>query len=414
MEEVVDKKEMEKNNKYKNWVGTAILVVFVFVLGIFVGRSVNGTSVSNFLSSAGNNVDMSLFWQVWNITTANYVDDDKVNEESMIYGAIEGMVDSIGDEATVFLDPESTETYNASNSGKYFEGIGAELGYKDGSVIVVSPISGSPAEAAGIRAGDYILKIDDYELTSEDSVYDAVAKIRGESGTTVTLTVLHIGDEETTEIPIVREEITVASMSLSYVGENSDVALLDVSRFTESSLYEWESEWNSMVDEIKKSGVTKMILDLRGNPGGYFDAAIYAADEFLGDNVVVAQQKDANGKIEKFYSTKKGSLEDIELVVLVNVGSASSSEILTGALQQSDRATVIGTSTYGKGTAQKVYDLSDGSSLHLTILKWLLPDGTNIDHDNPIVPDIEVEYTDSDFRNGNDTQLNRAIDELSN
>lgn len=405
----------EKNlneNKYRKIVGVAILLTAVFLLGILTGQRVTGSGVTSMFNNKPS-ANMDMFWQVWNMVSKDYVDSDKVDEEKMVLGAIKGMVDSFDDPATVYLDKEETKKFNESTSGKYFQGIGAELGYSNGSVIVVAPLDGSPAKEAGIRSGDFILKIDDYELTAKDSVYDAVAKIRGDAGTKVKLTVLHRGDEESVEIEIERREITVASMTLDFVGENKDIANLKVSRFTEDSLAQWKKVWDSKVSQIVESGAKKMILDLRGNPGGYFDAAIYAGDDFLGAGDIISQQRDGEGRIQKYESKKGGRLVDIEVVVLVNEGSASASEILAGALQQNGRAKVIGMPTYGKGTAQSVLDLSDGSSLHLTVLKWLLPDGRNLDTENPIKPDIEVDLTNDDFKAGNDPQLKKAIEELS-
>jgi len=168
-----------------------------------------------------------------------------------------------------------------------------------------------------------------------------------------------------------------------------------------------------LVEEIVDNGIEKIILDLRGNPGGYFDAAIYAADDFLSDGKMIAQQRDKNGNLDVYKATRGGRLFDQEVVVLVDAGSASASEILAGALQENDRAELVGEETYGKGTAQSVVDFNDGSSLHITILQWLLPDGEGLTKENPITPDIEVEYTDEDFINGDDTRFQEAVKMLS-
>lgn len=401
-------------SRYKNSISVAILLVLVFVLGLVTGRNVDkgDLSVLDFRNPA-NEVDMSKFWDVWKLVSADYVDTEKVNKDSMVYGAIKGMVNSFDDPATVFLDPEETKEFDSASEGKYFEGIGAELGYEGGQVIVVTPLEGSPAKEAGIRPGDYILKIDSYELKSTDSVYDAVSKIRGKAGTEVTLNILHKGDSVPVDIKIVRREITVPSMTLEFIGDNKDVAWFKVSRFTDTTFSSWISLWNTKVKEISASKTNKVILDLRGNPGGFFDAAIYAGDDLLEEGYVISQQRDGNGRTQKYESTKGGNLTDAKLIVLVNSGSASASEILAGALQQSKRAVIIGENTYGKGTAQKIYNLSDGSSLHLTILRWLLPDGSNIDRESSIHPDIEVILTNDDFKEGRDPQLDRALKELS-
>ncbi len=402
----------KQQNSSKNILGLGILLVCVFTLGLLVGRNVEGGS--NILNLGNTEkLDLTMFWRVLDITKGDYVGSKDIEDEELVYGAIKGMVSSLDDSATVFLTPEETEEFNSASEGKYFEGIGAELGYEGGQIIVVTPLEGSPAKEAGIRPGDYIFKIDDYEIKSTDTVYDAVAKIRGESGTDVVLHILHKGDLEPVDIKITRREITVPSMTLEYVGENEDIALLKVGRFTESTYMEWVSVWNSKVDEIVASGANKMVLDLRGNPGGFFDAAIYASDDFLDGGIIISKQKDSKENIKEYTSTDGGKLMDIELVILVNSGSASASEILAGALKAEGRAKIIGEKTFGKGTAQKIYDLSDGSTLHLTILRWLLPDGTQIDRDNSVTPDIEVKLTNDDFVKGTDPQLDKALEELS-
>lgn len=405
------KSDDKKQKKFSQILGIGILVVTVFTLGLVVGRSFRiDTNILDF--GASRELEMDLFWRVLNITRREYVDAEEMDNEELLYGAIKGLVGSLGDPATVFLTPEETEEFNAASQGKYFEGIGAELGYDKGQIIVVSPLAGSPALEAGVRPGDYIIKIDDYELLPDDTVYDAVAKIRGEAGTDVVLTVLRRDEPEPVEITITRREITIPSMSLEFVGPSEDLAHLKIGRFTEASYDTWVSEWDMKVDEILDSGAEKMILDLRGNPGGFFDAAIYAADEFLGEGFIISKQRDARNRIRNYDSTKNGRLQEIDLVVLVNTGSASASEILAGAIQHAQRAVVVGEETFGKGTAQRIYDLQGGSSLHLTILSWLLPDGSLIERDNPVVPDHEVELTNDDFVEGNDPQLEKAIEVL--
>jgi len=406
-------KEQEKEqNSFKKVLGIGILVVTVFTLGLVVGRSFQiDSSMLNF--GVSRDLDLGVFWKVLDITKREYVNSGEIDNKKLVYGATKGLINALDDPGTAFLTPEETQEFDNASQGKYFEGIGAELGYDDGQVIVVSPLEGSPAKEAGIRPGDYILKVDDYEITLKDTVYDIVAKIRGEAGTEVVLTVLRRGEKDPVEITVKRREITVPSMSLEFKGENGQIAYLKVGRFTENSYNEWVKNWDRKIEEIVVSESKKVILDLRGNPGGFFDAAIYAADEFLGDGYVISKQKDSQDSIKEYNSTSKGKLLDVELVVLVNSGSASASEILTGALQHAERATVIGEDTFGKGTAQRIFSLQDGSSLHLTILKWLLPDGSIIERENPVIPDIEVELTNDDFIEGNDPQLDKAIEVLN-
>ena len=392
-----------EEDKGKRIFETLVLTVIVFCIGLIFGRSIAP------VNDISKKVDMSLFWQVWDTLDKNYVEKDKVEDTDKVYGAIKGLVQSYNDPATVFLTPEETKEFNDLNSGKYFEGIGAELGYSDGSIIIVAPIDGSPAKEAGIRPGDLILAVDDYEVKSGDNIYDIVAKIRGESGTKVSLKVLHKGELEPVVLEITRGEITVPSMTLKYVGDSNDVAYIDIARFTESSLSEWESKWDSVAQDVQRSGVDKVLIDLRGNPGGYFDAAVYAADDFLDTGKIISKQEDGNGNVQTFEAKSGGKLLGKKVVIIVDEGSASASEIFTGALQQNKVATVVGTKTFGKGTAQTVIDLADGSSVHVTILKWLLPDGTWLNEENPITPDVEVENSVEDFVKGFDRQYNEAL-----
>ena len=389
--------------------GVLILTVVAFCGGIIFGRNVGPSSNGMMTFNTSRSVNIDLFWDVWNILEDRYVEEEKVSESERVYGAIKGLVDSYADPATIFLTPDETQDFNDLNSGKYFEGIGAELGYSEGSIIIVSPLDGSPAKAAGIRPGDYILSVDDYEVKSGDNVYEIVEKIRGEAGSVVKLTILHKGELEPVEIEIERGEITVPSMTLSYVGDNKDIAFIDIARFTESSLEIWNSKWDKVVQDISSKKIDKILIDLRGNPGGYFDAGVYAADDFLDMGKIISQQEDGKGNIQTFDSTKGGMLIGKKVVILVDEGSASASEIFAGALQQNGVATVVGTKTYGKGTAQSIVDLSSGSSLHVTVLKWLLPDGSWLNTENSITPDVEVENSVQDFVNGVDKQYNEAL-----
>ena len=405
--------------------GIIALVVCFFAFGFIAGKVIPTSNLGTDLqvsSAEDKNAKMDMFWTVWNAMNKYYVDADKVDSKKMVEGAIKGMVDSFEDPATLYFTQEETELYNNQNSGKLFSGIGAELGYRDGLIIVVAPIEGSPAIAAGLRPGDVIVKVDDYTVLSSDNVYDIVAKIRGDVGTTVTLTIYRQGESDYLSIPIERGEITVPSMSQrdlssyqpDFASYDDDYAVINIARFTESTLPEWENRWDQIVSEIREGGYSGLILDLRNNPGGYFDAAIYAGNDFLPIGTVVSKQEDRDGAIQEYKVTRMGKLLDIPVVVLVNEGSASASEILAGALQQNGRAKVIGMPTYGKGTAQNVLPLEDGSSLHITVMKWLLPDGTWLNNESPITPDVEQDKTNEDFTKGNDPQIKKAIEILDN
>ncbi|HVX92490.1 MAG TPA: S41 family peptidase [Candidatus Dojkabacteria bacterium] len=406
---------MQKKNSFK-YVGISILVVITFVFGFISGRYVtskgwfvpSGSGVIN-KSNGDTSADFNLFWTVWDDLKGEYVDSNKVTDQNMLYAAIKGLVSSYDDPATLFLNPKETEDFNNSISGKAFQGIGAELGYENNQVIVVAPLSGSPAQKAGLRAGDIIVKVDGIAIKSTDNLSDIVLKIRGKSGTTVTLTIVPKGTNTTKDLTITRGEITVPSIEVKDVKDHPELKIINVSRFTEDSLMKWETNWDNAVAQVLNSNAKGVIIDLRGNPGGYFDAAVYAGGEFLPKGTIVSKQQDRNGNVQDFKVDRKGKMIDMPVVVLVDGSSASASEILAGALQKNNRALIIGENSYGKGTAQSILDLPGGATLHLTTLKWLLPDGSWINHDNTIKPDQVVKYSEEDFKKGIDNQLVKAI-----
>lgn len=425
-------------NDYKNsnkvivsLIGVLMIIVVSFGIGVMFGRLVEPTgslfsklfgtplSQGKLVSFTGDTsgkeqlseVDFDIFWDVWNIMKNEYVDQSAVDEKEMFYASIKGFVNSFNDPGTVYLDPDETKLFNEGTEGKYFSGIGAELGYKDNQVVVISPLKGSPAEEAGLRAGDIIIAVDGVRLNQDESLYDIVSRIRGEDGKEVVLTVLRKSQEEPFDLGIIRGQITVPSMDYEI---NDGTAVINISRFTDSSLKAWDSEWDQLVEEVLSKNPDGIVLDLRGNPGGFFDAAVYAANDFLPRKAIVVKQEDREGRIREFKVTRNGRMQEIPVVVLVNEGSASASEILAGALQMNNRAEVVGVETFGKGTAQSVIDsLSDGSSVHVTVAKWLLPDGSWLNTENPIIPDKKVEFSDEQFKAGEDPQMDAAIELLS-
>lgn len=401
--------ENEKNTGLIRILGTITLSVCMLAIGYTAGKVINVDPMESLTNLISDKPELNLFWKVWDVMESEFVTSDEITREQQEYGAIKGLVESYGDPATIFLNPEETESFNSTNEGKYFEGIGAELGYDNGYIIVVSPLDGSPAKEAGIRPRDVIVSVDGEEIDKGDNIYQVVEMIRGESGTKVILEVLHDGDIETTEIEIERGEITVPSMTLDF---KEQIAYLDIARFTDSTYLTWVNRWEELKKEIIENDSKKLIIDLRSNPGGFFDAAIYAADDFLSGKEVISIQEDGKGRQQEYKSTQGGDFTDFNVVVLVDAGSASASEILAGALQYHGVAKIVGESTYGKGTAQAIEDFSDGSSLHVTVFKWLLPDGSWLNRDNPITPDYEIEFSNDDFTEGRDPQLEKAIELL--
>ncbi|OGY30994.1 MAG: hypothetical protein A3C02_00585 [Candidatus Andersenbacteria bacterium RIFCSPHIGHO2_02_FULL_45_11] len=321
-----------------------------------------------------------------------------LDDRQLSYGAVEGMVRAAGDPYTGFSDPEETKQFKDTLKGS-FSGIGAEMGIDGGLIVVIAPLVGSPAEKAGIQAGDIIVAIDGKELTEDTSLDDAVRMIRGQKGTQVKITVIHSDAREKADITITRDDIEVQSVK----SETKDgIAHISISSFNGDT----SVKFAKAARDAKKAGVNGIILDVRRNPGGYLDAAVDIASEFLEPNATVVIEK---GKTESTHRAKRtGSLRGIPTVVLINESSASASEILAGALEDNLGTAIIGVKSFGKGSVQDVVDLSDGSSLRVTIAKWFTPKGTSI-ADEGIHPTIEVKDNDD---TPEDEQLQRAMEEL--
>lgn len=332
--------------------------------------------------------DFSKFWEVWKRLEKSYVDPSKLDYREMTWGSMKGLAQSLGDPYTQYLPPEENKSANEDLSGSFY-GVGIELGYKDGTLAVVAPLKGTPADQAGVQAGDLILHIkDDAKGVDVDTVGmtlpDAVKYIRGEKGTVVTLNMYREGRTETFDVPIARGEIVVPTVELSYVNENGKkIANLKLNKFGGRT----DREWMEKVAEIVANRVDGVVLDLRNNPGGYLDGAVFVSGEFLKDGLVVKQEGRVGSEV--YNVDRKGSLTDVPLVVLVNRGSASASEITAGALQDHERAKIVGETTFGKGTVQEVQEMSDGSSLHVTVAKWIRPSGEWI-HEKGVTPDVEA------------------------
>ncbi len=346
-------------------------------------------------------VDFALFWQVWDMVGANYL-ERPVDAQKMLYGAISGMVAALGDPYTSFLPPAVNKSVGDSLNGKY-EGIGAELGLKDGQLIVVAPLDGSPAKEAGIKAGDKILKIDD-TLTSGISITDAVAKIRGTAGTTVKLT-MQTGDQQPKDLTLTRNIITVASVTWSDKGNG--IAYIRISRFGGETNTEWDKAAAEV--NVQMTQLDAVVVDVRGNPGGYLDSAKHIAEEFFIGKPVLFEEL-ATGEQIPVLANRAGVFQKVpKVVVLIDQGSASASEILAAALKDTVNATLVGMKSFGKGTIQDAKDFSDGSGLHITIAKWLTPKKEWV-HKIGITPDVVVELNDKNTANGADPQLNKALE----
>jgi len=349
------------------------------------------------------NLDFNLFWDVWNTIRDEYYEDG-VPETQLFYGALSGIVDSLGDPHSVFFTPESTDDFNEELNGK-FEGIGAEIGIRNDILTVIAPLDDSPALKSGLRPKDLIMEIDGVD-TEGMSLTKAVNLIRGEMGTEVVLTVYRDGLLEPKDISIIRDQIKVSSLELEF---KDNIAYVKVRQFNGQTIPLFG---DAILEILKKSSIDGIILDLRYNPGGYLQGAIDMAGEWVNGDVVVKERM-RNGEEINHSAKKIARLDHFKTVVLVNAGSASGSVIVAGALQDLDKATIVGAITFGKGSVQKLIDLKDGSSIKLTIAKWFTPNGNSIEGDG-IVPDVEVEMTEDDYNSYLDPQLDRAIEIINN
>ncbi len=392
-------------------------ILIVFALGYKIGYSgirieplTGDPRVTISRSVPVNNLDFSLFWQVWDTINSSYYDKSKIQPANLVYGAIKGMVAAVGDPYTLFLPPSDNKISQEDLQGN-FSGVGIQIGYKGTNLAVMSSLPGTPAEKAGLKGGDLIVGIKDdnkkiNKSTTDMTLPEAVEAIRGEAGTKVTLAILRSGTDKPSTIDLVREKINVPSVTVSYVGDNESIAQIKLLKFGGETTIEWQKAISQITS---KSSVKGIILDLRNNPGGYLQAAVDLAGEFLPrGSVAVIEDKGGDNKTN--YSTTKeiGAFVNAKVVVLVNGGSASASEILAGALRDDRKIMLIGEKTFGKGTIQEPQDLPGGAGLHITIAKWLTPSGFWV-NEKGLDPNTEVK---EDPNSKDDVVLQKAIEVL--
>lgn len=372
-------------------------------------------STASLKDKKARDIDFTLFWDTWNTLEERYVDKKKLDPQKMYYGAIKGMVASAGDPYTLFLSPDENKQSKDDLGGR-FEGIGAQLDFKDNNIVVVAPLKESPAEKAGIKAGDIIVKVDG-KSTKGWTLLQAVSKIRGTKGTKVTITVDRNGTDK--DYTIVRDTIKVSSVDLSYkrpanCSGCAQVAYLKLSQFGERTNDDWDKAVTEIAQKWDSKEIGGMVLDLRSNPGGYLDGAVYTASEFLEKGKLVVKQESTTTPSKDYYVARDGKLLDIPLVVLINKGSASASEILAGALRDHKRAKLIGEKSFGKGSVQEALDMQDGAGLHVTVAKWILPKGDWI-MGKGLEPDIKQALATPEEASGDaDAQLEKAINTVEN
>jgi len=368
--------------------------------GINQGKTIVVEGVQN-TSSVGESADFGLFWEVWDdIKNLHFKGKDVPNNE-LIYGAIDGLTQSLDDPYTIFMKPSDAKKFNEDISGA-FSGIGAEIGIRESKLLIISPLKNSPAERAGLKSGDYIVAIDETS-SSGLSLDEAVKLIRGELGTNVNLLILRDGFSEPKDFKITRENISVPTLdweikdgSIMYVqlysfNQNADIAF-----------------YNAMTSALRR-GIRGIVLDLRNNPGGYLEVSVDMAGWFLDRGKLVVAEESRTGARQEFYARGNEALKKIPTVVLVNEGSASASEILAGALRDQRGIKLVGEKTFGKGTVQQLKELSDGSLLKLTVAHWLLPGGLTIEG-NGLEPDYKIKAEDQNEES--DPQYDKAVDVL--
>ena len=374
----------------------SVSLLVTVAISVAVGFVWGGNSYKSKYSEKLDSADFNIFWDAYSKLKNTYL--GTVDPQKYLYGSIAGGYSSLDDPYTVFLSPEISKQFKDELSGD-LEGVGLRLGIKDGLPTVMSPIADSPAFKAGLKANDKILKVDDF-MTDNQLLDLVVSKIRGAAGTKVKLTVMKSSDNSVKEIELTREKINVTTVEESFV---NNTAIITVSEFGTQTMIDFDAA----VVKAKERNVKKVILDLRDNPGGLLDAAIEMEEYFLPKNSIAVIEESKLGRNEHKTSVERG-MQDVELVVLVNEGSASASEIFAGAMKDLKRAKVIGAKTFGKGTVQELGDLGSGSSTKITVAKWLTPNGTSIDK-NGIEPDVKVEDKRTSAFDTNDPVLKEAL-----
>lgn len=389
-----------------------VVTVLVFVLGWQLGHWDVDLQWKNFKPNLKvsnqqpptdkQNIDFKLFWDVWSLVSSEYVDKKAIDPQKMYYGAIQGMVAALGDPYTVFLPPESQKNTKEELGGS-FEGVGIQLGFnKEKRLVVIAPLKDTPADKAGVQAGDIIIKIGDKDTTNV-TLPEAVNLIRGEKGTKVSLEIYHEGDDKPKTVSLERDTIVVKSVeyNLKTSPDGKKIGYIKLSRFGERT----DEEWNEAVRNALADSVEGIVLDMRNNPGGYLDGAVSIGSEFIEKGDVV-KQENSQGQQRGYKVNRAGRFTKMPVTVLINKGSASASEIVAGALQDYKRGKLVGEQSFGKGTIQESQDLPGGTGIHITTAKWLTPEGRWI-HQIGLTPDVKVDLDTKDP--STDEQLDAAL-----
>lgn len=401
---------MEKSSIIKNYVFAVFFVVLFFIFGIYLGYN-NSRDIDKIVNIKGKEtqvvteVDFSPFWKTWNIINEKYPIADKTTDQDKVYGAISGLVGSLNDPYSIFFNPDETKSFEEEIAGN-FSGIGMEVGIKDKVLTVIAPLKDTPAYRANIKPGDKIVKIDS-TVTSNLNVEDAIKLIRGEKGTTVVLTIFREGNQDPMEIKIVRDIINIPTLDTEL--RKDGIFVIKLYSFSANSA----NLFRNAMKEFVESGRDKLVLDLRGNPGGYLDIAVDMASWFLKGGKIIATEEYGNNKTSEIFRSKGYDIFNdlLKFVILIDGGSASASEILAGAMQDNLRAKLVGTQSYGKGSVQEVVNVTPDTVLKITVAKWLTPNGNSIS-EKGLTPDYVVEFTKKDFEDKKDPQMDKAVELL--
>ena len=408
----------EKLHKIKYYILAGLFVVVFFFFGLYLGDHNRPEidkvlGVTNKETQVSTSVDFSPFWKVWNLMNEKSPTVGQISDQDKVYGAIAGLVSSLNDPYSVYFNPQQTKDFEDQISGN-FDGVGIEVGMKNNILTVIAPLKDTPAYRANIKAGDEILKIDQ-QSTSDISIDQALNLIRGQKGTSVTLTILHANSQQPVEIKLVRDTIDIPTLDTQMRKDGIFVI----------SLYSFDANaanlFRNAMQQFVNSGSDKLIIDLRGNPGGYLDAAVDMASWFLKSDKVVVTEDYGGNKTPDVYKSKGYDIFDnpsifgnkkLKLVVLIDGGSASASEILAGALQDNGVAKLVGAQSFGKGSVQEVVNVTPDTILKITVARWLTPNGTSIS-EKGLTPDYPVSITQSDIDSGKDPQMDKAVQLLN-
>lgn len=403
--------ETKKQPTFHKIIIGIIIVCVAYYAGFQSGKSGFAFEPKEFkvvnTADAPKNVDYSLLWDAMGVVNEKYI-EEKPTAEEYLYGAIRGAVAATGDPYTSFFEPRDLESFKTDLKGS-FDGIGAEVGMKNNSIVIVAPLDESPAKKAGILAGDIIVKVNG-EDTQGWTVEQAVGKIRGKKGTEVTLSIFREGRLDTFDVTIVRDIISIKSVKWEIKEvSGKKVFVITVSRFGDDT----KALFEKAINEVLNQSVSGIAVDLRNNPGGYLQTSVDLASFWLDPGTKVVTEEKSKGASTEYKSFGVPRLKNYKTVVLINGGSASASEILGGALQDLKKATLIGEKSFGKGSVQELVDLKNGAAVKVTVARWVTPSGKNLNKEG-LHPDIEVKLTEDDIKNSKDTQMEKALEIISN